>query len=184
MEKSAAYESALHAEIDSAYGSPKQYYGANPQLLTPTESLQDAPGSLDDKWRFEIFPQDAQVNYEMFKPHVQERLILSCSIDSQSTAMLSPYSCSPKDVFLLSPSEHFSNLNLDYHFEEPENDHMFIMSPTINKPSMDQSLPYIAPVRHISSPKKEGKDPTKLFTCSMCTSTFSRNHDLKRHQRF
>ena len=154
--------------------STKTYSQEYSQESNPVGSNSD-----NQDWRFEIYPQDAAENYEMFKPHVKEQLILSCSFDSQtsnSPLNCSPstmYSCSPKDVF--SPTELlFGNITL---LEQDET--FFAMSP----PNSLQELEYpvIAPVRHISSPKK---DRDRAFPCTMCSSTFSRNHDLKRHTRF
>ena len=131
-------------------------------------------GSSDD-WRFAILPQDVQ-HLEMYKTHVKENLILSCSIDTHiNSATSSPVlSCSPQEIFMFSPTDTLAG----YYEEEP----IFAMSPTKAQSFEYQNIEYptyIAPVRHISSPKKESKTG-KQFPCTMCDSSTLFNRLFKK----
>ncbi|KAI8908575.1 hypothetical protein EDD86DRAFT_208014 [Gorgonomyces haynaldii] len=47
----------------------------------------------------------------------------------------------------------------------------------------DSFVQFVAPETEFTHKRTSSYSKSKVFRCDMCTSTFSRNHDLKRHIR-
>jgi hypothetical protein len=151
----------INDEIDSAYGSPTD---ANFFQLK-----NDSDSNLED-WRFN-FKSDKflslsvdTANLEMYKPHIISS-IRRASVDTEAGPLSfnSDPSCPPWEIY--------NELGLN----EREDYDIFSISE-------DEELPFEMNLASPFSPVSPTKD--KAFPCSMCPSSFSRNHDLKRHTRY
>jgi hypothetical protein len=142
-------------DTDSAYGS-----------------LNEFKPPVADDWRFQIYPQDLSIDSTtiMFKEHVKERLLIESFEGGILYCSTQLNSCSPKEIFSMEDALLDATLAED---DGEMSDAVFMMSPPPS-PAIPENIPV--------SPKKDNRDG-KCFPCSMCSSTFSRNHDLKRHLR-
>lgn len=73
------------------------------------------------------------------------------------------------------------------HSIQMEDEELFFqMSPSLSSlpsPISTVGSPRKTSLKAIKSPKRKEYKDGKCFPCDMCSSTFSRNHDLKRHVR-
>jgi hypothetical protein len=86
-------------------------------------------------------------------------------------------SCSPTDVFF--PS--FSPVDVYIPTDEYDLEHI-----SNHSENTDLETPPSTPTKdnmNVSTQRRFSFDGKKSFACSMCSSSFSRNHDLKRHMR-
>ncbi|KAI8892089.1 hypothetical protein BC833DRAFT_612674 [Globomyces pollinis-pini] len=112
--------------------------------------------SLNDQWRFVIHPQDIGLSTDIFKPAVKERLGV---VNIQSDI-----SC---PTYLLFSNAYANDSNVAQDDESDEGS-------LATMPSHKKLIP---------SSSRVDRSDTKTFRCQICSSSFSRNHDLKRHVR-
>jgi uncharacterized Zn-finger protein len=144
--------------------------------------------SYDNTWKFIVQPQDFEyeslLNVNIFKPHVKQHF-LKCAFGCS-------FGCTCHLVTPLSPPTSPINslfFELDMTFQEPS-----MPMESNDLPMLTQEYHYDSPVESLPSPpdlittsSQGSMSPAlrtkKKFKCDLCESSFSRNHDLKRHSR-
>jgi hypothetical protein len=152
------------SEIDFNQDESTTFAEIDSAYGSPTDDVFEifqGKNQVQDDWRFQIHPQDIyfQSTNGIFKQHVMDSLIISDSIFSERRDSLE---CLHSAGSSCSPWEIFSQSDILEEDSDEEN--------TIE---LSGILPYSQ-----SNPSKD-----KAFHCSFCSSSFSRNHDLKRHLR-
>ncbi|KAJ3345052.1 hypothetical protein HDU91_007481 [Kappamyces sp. JEL0680] len=188
--------SILHLDNMSIYSktssSPADSaYGASPAMKW--EALDDLPDLVfNDQWRFQIYPADVEPVSHMYKSH-----LLSPEMPSTSLPPWHIYHQEPQPSLLF--QETLSNLieleELEAEISDDEGDSdldsVFTLSPTLSRaepepgPTVVRSAPKAIPRKvfkphHKGTSRRRESSNGKCFPCDMCSSTFSRNHDLKR----
>ena len=128
-------------------------YGS-PTLMSPF-TLDE-----DEQWKYMIYPQDIET-ISVLKPHIKDRLDYWFDPSWVEPVETTDYLFDPS----LAETPFVRQRSKSEAFEEPVE---FVRQRT-------QSLSAIKP--------KCNKESGKPFKCDMCSASFGRNHDLKRHVR-
>ena len=163
-------------------------YGSSPAMKW--DVLDDLPEPVfDQDWRFQITLQDVGPATHMFKSHL---------FHSPIPSALPPWHIYHQEESLLF-QETFQNITeledigmeLEAQEEEEEVESDITLSPTLSFGDADEPTAVSHSGSKISRTKQAIKQPHhkgpkrrdnggRCFPCDMCSSTFSRNHDLKR----
>jgi hypothetical protein len=152
-------------------------YGSLWESLNVPEIVQD------DKWRFDLQSQQSlsyPSSYDSsFLPPWQ---IYSQSDNSYENNDNPNYIGTGQDYSI--NTQELDNVGEEYSVAGSDEEMFFAMSPSLPSPiSINASSPRRTSLKPLKSPKLKIYKDGKFFPCDMCSSTFSRNHDLKRHVR-